>query len=148
VVARSNKSDKEPQDGQTCARGARPILQLIRRVVEDGKVRELPDRDLLQRFHAQQDQAAFHTLLRGHWPMVLDVCRSVLGDGPDAEDAFQATLPVFAKKAGSIRKGASLGNWLHGVAHRTALRVPGGRPPRGRSTKRVCHRDWPRRQTT
>src|SRR5882724_7067970 len=95
---------------------ASPILQLLHRVVEDRKVKELPDRDLLQRFHAQQDQAAFHTLLRRHGPMVLDVCRGVLGGGPDAEDAFQATFLVFARKAGSIRTAAALGSWLHGVA--------------------------------
>jgi RNA polymerase sigma factor (sigma-70 family) len=102
---------------------ASPILQLIRRVVEDPQVRELPDRDLLQRFRSQHDEAAFHTLLRRHGPMVLDVCRGVLGDGPEVEDAFQATFLVLAQRAGSIRKGASLGSWLHGVAHRTALKA-------------------------
>jgi RNA polymerase sigma factor (sigma-70 family) len=100
-----------------------PILQLIRRVVEDPQVRELPDRDLLRRFHSQHDDAAFHTLLGRHGAMVLDVCRGVLGDGPDADDAFQATFLVLAQKAGSIRKGASLGSWLHGVARRTALKA-------------------------
>src|SRR5262245_46809552 len=102
---------------------ASPILKLIRGVVEDPRVRELPDRDLLKHFHSRHDEAAFHTLLRRHGPMVLDVCRGVLGDRPDAEDAFQATFLVLAQKAGSIRKGASLGSWLHGVAHRTALRA-------------------------
>src|SRR5262245_17565888 len=102
---------------------ASPILQLIRRVVEDPQVRELPDQDLLQRFQSQHDEAAFHTLLRRHGPMVLDVCRGVLGDGPGAEDAFQATFLVLAQKAGSIRKVAALGSWLHGVAHRTALKA-------------------------
>src|SRR5262245_13698971 len=112
---------------------ASQILQLIRRVVEDPQVRELPDRDLLHRFHSQHDEAAFHTLLRRHGPMVLDVCCGVLGDGPDADDAFQATFLILAQKAGSIRKGASLGSWLHGVAYRTALKA------RARSGARQRH---------
>jgi RNA polymerase sigma factor (sigma-70 family) len=112
---------------------ARPILQFIRRVVEDPQVRELSDRDLLQRFHSQHDEAAFHTLLRRHGPMVLNVCGAVLGDGPDAEDAFQATFLVLAHKARSICKGASLGSWLHGVARRTALKA------RARSAARQKH---------
>jgi RNA polymerase sigma factor (sigma-70 family) len=102
---------------------ASPILQLIHRVVEDPLVQDLPDQNLLQRFHSQHDEAAFHTLLRRHGPMVLDVCRGILGDGPNAEDAFQATFLVLAQKAGSIRKKASLGSWLHGVAYRTALKA-------------------------
>jgi RNA polymerase sigma factor (sigma-70 family) len=100
-----------------------PILQLLRRVVEDGKVRELPDWDLVQWFQVRHDQAAFRTLLRRHGPMVLDVCRGVLGDGTDVEDAFQATFLVLAQKAGSIRKTAALGSWLHGVARRIALKA-------------------------
>ena len=87
-----------------------PIAQLVHRAAEDGRVRELPDHELLQRFHARQDQAAFDALLHRHGPMVLDVCRAALGNDADAEDAFQATFPVLARKAGSIRKAASLGN--------------------------------------
>jgi len=110
-----------------------PILQFLRRVVEDPRVRELPDRDLLLRYHSQRDEAAFDSLLRRHGPMVLDVCRGVLGDGSDAEDAFQATFLVLAHKAGSIRKGTALGSWLHGVARRTALKAL------ARSTTRQKH---------
>ncbi|MCI0637920.1 MAG: sigma-70 family RNA polymerase sigma factor [Gemmataceae bacterium] len=100
-----------------------PILKLIRRTVGDQRFREQPDPELLLRFHTQQDKAAFHALLRRHGPMVLDVCCGVLGNEADAEDAFQATFLILARKAGSIRKTASLGSWLHGVAYRTALKA-------------------------
>ncbi len=100
-----------------------PILQLIRRVVEDEKVRQLSDQVLLQRLNEQRDEAAFGTLLSRHGPMVLDVCRTVLKNEADAEDAFQATFLVLTRKAASIRKTASVGSWLHGVAHRTALKA-------------------------
>src|SRR5262249_4196706 len=100
-----------------------PILQLIRRVVEDQSVRQLSDHHLLEQFRDQQDEAAFGTLLRRHGPMVLDVCRSILGNEADAEDAFQATFLILARKAPSIRKVASAGSWLHGVAYRTALKA-------------------------
>src|SRR5262245_55824444 len=100
-----------------------PILQLIRRLVEDEGVRQLSDQDLLQQFSDHRDEAAFGTLLRRHGPMVLDVCRGVFGNEADAEDAFQATFLVLACKAASIQKRASVGSWLHGVAYRTALKA-------------------------
>jgi RNA polymerase sigma factor (sigma-70 family) len=100
-----------------------PILQLIRRVSGDPRVKDSPDQELLRRFLGERDEAAFEALLRRHGPMVLDVCRSVLSNEADAEDAFQASFVVLARKAESIRKAASLASWLHGVAHRTALRA-------------------------
>jgi hypothetical protein len=61
-----------------------PILELIRRVVQDRRVEELPDPELLQRFRSEHKEAAFNTLLRRHGPMVLDVCHGVLGNEADA----------------------------------------------------------------
>jgi cytochrome c peroxidase len=104
-----------------------PILQMIRQVVEDQSVRQLRDQHLLQMFTVKRDEGAFGTILRRHGPMVLDVCRAVLHNDADAEDAFQATFLILSRKAESIRKSASLGSWLHGVAYRTALKVRSGR---------------------
>src|SRR2546430_14332568 len=100
-----------------------PILRAIRRVVEDQHLADVPDPDLLKRFLEQRDEAAFHALLRRHGPMVLDVCRAVVPNEADAEDAFQAAFLVFTRNARKIRKSASLASWLHGVAYRTALKA-------------------------
>jgi RNA polymerase sigma factor (sigma-70 family) len=79
------------------------------------------DAQLLESFVTRRDEAAFEALLRRHGPMVLGVCRRLLRHAQDAEDAFQATFLVLARKAGSLRARELLGNWLYGVAQRTAL---------------------------
>jgi RNA polymerase sigma factor (sigma-70 family) len=78
------------------------------------------DGQLLERFAATHDAAAFEAILRRHGPLVLSVCRRLLGAGPDVEDVFQATFLILARKAGSIRKQAAVASWLYGVAFRLA----------------------------
>ncbi len=93
-----------------------------------GTVAGLGDRVLLERFAERQDasdasaELAFAALVERHGPMVLRVCRAVLGDRHESEDAFQATFLVLASRARSIRRGDSVGSWLHGVALRVANR--------------------------
>jgi RNA polymerase sigma factor (sigma-70 family) len=81
----------------------------------------LTDGQLLARFVAARDEPSFASLLRRHGPMVLGVCRRVLRDFHDAEDAFQATFLILARKAPSVVKHESVGCWLYAVAYNTAL---------------------------
>jgi RNA polymerase sigma factor (sigma-70 family) len=85
--------------------------------------KELTDGQLLNRFIAHHDQAAFTALVHRHGPMVLVVCRRVLRDWHDAEDAFQATFLILVRKARAIGRPELLANWLYGVAYRTALKA-------------------------
>src|SRR5271156_2901237 len=80
------------------------------------------DSELLDCFIRERDAAAFRNLVVRHGPAVLQVCRGVLQDPHEAEDAFQATFLVLVRKAPSIQDPQALGGWLRGVAYRTAVR--------------------------
>jgi RNA polymerase sigma factor (sigma-70 family) len=98
------------------------------------------DNALLERFVGGQDAAAFEALVRRHGPMVLGVCRRVLRNDADAEDAFQSTFLVLVRKAASLRLRTTIGQWLYGVAHRTALKakqMDQGRRERDQQAARV-----------
>jgi RNA polymerase sigma factor (sigma-70 family) len=101
----------------------RPLTRLIRDFRRSTAARasaESSDRALLTQFHHERDEIAFAVLVQRHGRMVYGVCRRVLHDPNDADDAFQAAFLVLARKAGSVSQPDRLGNWLYGVALRVA----------------------------
>jgi RNA polymerase sigma factor (sigma-70 family) len=99
------------------------VARQLGSLFDGGTVAGLSDRQLLERFSAGRDaaaEAAFAALVARHGPMLLDICRELLRDRHHGEDAFQAVFMVLARRARSIRDPDLLGNWLYGVALRTA----------------------------
>src|SRR5207248_2768980 len=115
-----------------------PVLRFIRRLAAPRQSGETADTRLLQRFLAHHDEAAVAELVRRHGPMVLGVCRRILRDSHDAEDAFQATFLVLLRKAAQIRPPSMVANWLHGVAYRAALKARAVREQRRRRERPVA----------
>ena len=107
-------------------------LQDLRRSLLCQDQAGLTDGDLLECFITRRDETAFAALVQRHGPMVLGVCRRVLGNEADAEDAFQATFLVLVRKVASITPRGMVGNWLYGVANTTALKA------RAMRTKRLA----------
>ena len=102
------------------------ILKHIRTLYHTGAIGGLTDGQLLERFVDGRDataEVAFAALMERHGPMVFDVCRQMLGNPHEAQDAFQATFFVLVRKARSVRKSDSVASWLHGVARRVAMRA-------------------------
>jgi RNA polymerase sigma factor (sigma-70 family) len=108
---------------------------------------DFTDGQLLEGFVSRQDEAAFEAVVRRHGPMVLGVCRRVLRHLHDAEDAFQATFLVLARKAGSITSRERLANWLYGVAYHTALKARAVRARRGGRESQVTEMPEPEATT-
>jgi RNA polymerase sigma factor (sigma-70 family) len=96
-----------------------------------------PDGLLLERFIAQRDAMAFEAIVARHGPMVIGVCRRMLPELSDVEDAFQATFLILVRKAQTLRDRQRLGPWLYGVAHRVASRAR-AQAARRRSRERAC----------
>ena len=113
--------------------GPDTLVHRIRRLLMQPE-RDATDAALLGRFISEKDERAFAALVYRHGPMVLHVCRRVLGNIHDAEDAFQAVFMVLARKAGTVRPRETLTAWLHGVAHRVALKA---RSARGRRLREI-----------
>jgi HlyD family secretion protein len=110
---------------------AKPPLQKVASFIHKLSGRHLAqamdDRALLERFIVWNEKAAFAAIVDRHGALVLGVCRRVLRQAADVDDAFQATFLVLLRKAASITKRQSLASWLHGVAYRVSVRVKAGR---------------------
>jgi RNA polymerase sigma factor (sigma-70 family) len=119
--------------------GIKRFVGQIRRAAAETAFDGLTDAELLLRYVDSGDEAAFEVIARRHGPLVLAVCRRVLGDSHGADDAFQATFLVLARKARSIRKSESVSSWLHGVARRVAARAR-----ESARTRRWYERRWQR----
>src|SRR5436305_11335494 len=100
-------------DGQLGA-----VLHHVRKLAGSTADADLTDGQLLERFADRHEEAAFAALLRRHGPLVLGVCRRILRDAHDADDAFQATFLVLLRKAGSLDRRGTVGGWLYTVAAR------------------------------
>ena len=115
------------------SRESRIVLRSINTLFSVGALTALSDGELIERFGSRRDDAAevaFSALVERHGPMVLRVCLDVLRDAHAAEDAFQTTFLILARKAGSIRKRGSVASWLFGVARRVAGRARADRARR------------------
>jgi RNA polymerase sigma factor (sigma-70 family) len=116
-------------------------LKGLETLFQVGAVGNLSDGQLLDGFVAARGagevaEATFTALVDRHGPMVLRVCRQILGDTHDAQDAFQATFLILVRKAGSVRKRDSVASWLHGIARRVSQRA---------RSDRIRRRDYERR---
>ncbi|WP_165064144.1 RNA polymerase sigma factor [Paludisphaera rhizosphaerae] len=108
----------------------RRVASQFQTLFDSGVLSALPDPQLLDRFTRLGDREAFEALVGRHGPMVMGICRRVLGDASDADDAFQATFLVLIRRAPALRSDVVLAAWLHGVASKVARRARSDRARR------------------
>ncbi len=123
--------------------GMHAAIRELGTLFNEGAVGMLSDGQLLDRFVERSDASAFEAIVERYGPLVWGVCRRVLRHHHDAEDAFQATFLVFARRAASILSREKLGNWLYGVAYQTALKVRATRGKRRVRERPACEMTEP-----
>jgi RNA polymerase sigma factor (sigma-70 family) len=112
------------------AAGRDALTGYVRQLAIGQDSRQASDAALLERFVAERNEAAFAALVERHGPLVFHVCRRILGDVEDAEDAFQVTFLVLARRAAAVHPREALAAWLHGVALRVAFKARSARTRR------------------
>ena len=115
------------------------VMQQLQKLIGGRRDSDRTDGELLECFVSRQDEAAFETLVRRHGPLVQRVCRRVLGDAHAAEDAFQASFLLLARKAVTIRARASVGGWLYEVAYHLAVRAKSNTARRAWHERQAAH---------
>jgi RNA polymerase sigma factor (sigma-70 family) len=105
------------------------VFRELDRLIDPGTVAGLTESQLVARFVDRRDPVAFEAIVSRHGPMVLSLCRVMLADANDVDDAFQATFAILIEKATSLRRPERLGPWLYGVAYRVAHRARTRRRP-------------------
>src|SRR6202043_48998 len=113
------------------------VIRHLRGTMLLREVADLTDGQLLEDYFSRRNEAALAALVQRHGPMVWGVCRRVLRNHHDAEDAFQATFLVLVRRAASIASRELLANWLYGVAHQTAIKSRATAARRGARERQV-----------
>src|SRR5438876_1390730 len=120
------------------------VVRHLRGIVLRREAAARTDSDLLQLYVHNKDEVAFESLVIRYGPMVLGVCRRVLRNQHDAEDAFQASFLVLVRKAASVLPREMVANWLHGVAYMTAHRARVAIAKRRAKERHVMERPKPK----
>jgi RNA polymerase sigma factor (sigma-70 family) len=116
------------------------VIRRLHTALEKQDLAGTLDAELLSRYVERRDETAFEALVRRHGPMVFGVCRRVLHNSHDAEDALQATFLILVRKAPAIESPGMIGNWLYGVAYRTALHARDAAAKRRAKEAEMVHR--------